>query len=47
MKLADVQQSLINEKEGTLHPDRLTVTGKTLRENNQGKEIKISMLFIL
>ena len=42
--------AIINElmkKEGTLHPDRLTVTGKTLRENNQGKEIKISMLFIL
>lgn len=35
--------AIINElmkKEGTLHPDRLTVTGKTLRENNQGKEIK-------
>ena len=36
-------QAIINElmkKEGTLHPDRLTVTGKTLRENNEGKEIK-------
>ena len=35
--------AIINElmkKEGTLHPDRVTVTGKTLRENNQGKEIK-------
>ena len=40
---------IINElmkKEGTLHPDRLTVTGKTLRENNEGKEIKILMSFI-
>ena len=24
----------------SLHPDRITVTGKTLRENNEGKEIK-------
>ncbi|WP_105980395.1 dihydroxy-acid dehydratase [Staphylococcus simulans] len=35
--------AIINElmkKEGTLHPDRVTVTGKTLSENNQGKEIK-------
>ncbi|MGX8003935.1 dihydroxy-acid dehydratase domain-containing protein [Staphylococcus hominis] len=35
--------AIINElmkKEGSLHPDRLTVTGKTLREQNQGKEIK-------
>ena len=35
--------AIINElmkKDGTLHPDRLTVTGKTLRENNEGKEIK-------
>lgn len=35
--------AIINElmkKEGTLHPDRITVTGKTLRENNEGKEIK-------
>ena len=34
--------AIINElfkKEGTLHPDRITVTGKTLRENNEGKEI--------
>ena len=42
--------AIINElmkKDGTLHPDRLTVTGKTLRENNEGKNIKILMLFIL
>ncbi|RZI09106.1 dihydroxy-acid dehydratase domain-containing protein, partial [Staphylococcus aureus] len=35
--------AIINElmkKEGTLHPDRVTVTGKTLRENNEGKEIQ-------
>ncbi len=35
--------AIINElmkKDGTLHPDRITVTGKTLRENNEGKEIK-------
>ena len=35
--------AIINElmkKDGTLHPDRLTVTGKTLRENNEGKNIK-------
>ncbi|EIS6282993.1 dihydroxy-acid dehydratase [Staphylococcus pseudintermedius] len=34
--------AIINElmkKEGVLHPDRITVTGKTLRENNQGKAI--------
>ncbi|KIX90529.1 dihydroxy-acid dehydratase [Staphylococcus microti] len=34
--------AIINElmkKEGVLHPDRITVTGKTLRENNEGKEI--------
>ncbi|WP_324174214.1 dihydroxy-acid dehydratase [Staphylococcus pseudintermedius] len=34
--------SIINElmkKEGVLHPDRITVTGKTLRENNQDKAI--------
>ncbi|WP_086429315.1 dihydroxy-acid dehydratase [Staphylococcus cornubiensis] len=34
--------AIINElmkKEGVLHPDRITVTGKTLRENNQDKEI--------
>ncbi|MDT3895025.1 dihydroxy-acid dehydratase [Staphylococcus arlettae] len=34
--------AIINElfkKEGTLHPDRITVTGQTLRENNEGKEI--------
>ncbi len=33
---------IINElmkKEGVLHPDRITVTGKTLRENNQDKAI--------
>ncbi|MDN8801679.1 dihydroxy-acid dehydratase, partial [Staphylococcus aureus] len=32
----------INElmkKDGTLHPDRISVTCKTLRENNEGKEI--------
>ena len=31
--------AIINElmKRRTLHPDRLTVTGKTLRENNEGK----------
>lgn len=42
--------AIINElmkKDGTLHPDRLTVTGKTLRENNEGKNIKILKLFIL
>ena len=42
--------AIINElmkKDGTLHPDRLTVTGKTLRENNEGKTSKILMLFIL
>ncbi len=35
--------AIINElmkKDGTLHPDRITVTGKTLRVNNEGKEIK-------
>ena len=35
--------AIINElmkKEGTLHSDRLTVTGKTLRENNQGNNIQ-------
>ena len=35
--------AIINElmkKDGTLHPDRLTVTGKTLRENNEGKTSK-------
>ena len=34
--------AIINElfkREGTLHPDRITATGKTLRENNEGKEI--------
>ncbi|ELH0955042.1 dihydroxy-acid dehydratase [Staphylococcus pseudintermedius] len=34
--------AIINElmkKEGVLHPDRITVTGKTLRENNQDKTI--------
>jgi len=34
--------AIINElfkKEGTLHPDRITATGKTLRENNEHKEI--------
>ncbi|MGV3042290.1 dihydroxy-acid dehydratase [Staphylococcus rostri] len=34
--------AIINElmkKDGVLHPDRITVTGKTLRENNEGKEI--------
>ncbi|OEK98962.1 dihydroxy-acid dehydratase [Staphylococcus casei] len=34
--------AIINElfkKEGTLHPDRITATGKTLRENNENKEI--------
>lgn len=34
--------AIINElmkKESVLHPDRITVTGKTLRENNEGKEI--------
>ncbi|EHT3605441.1 dihydroxy-acid dehydratase [Staphylococcus pseudintermedius] len=34
--------AIINElmkKEGVLHPDRITVTGKTLRENNQDKAI--------
>lgn len=34
--------AIINElmkKEGVLHPDRITVTGKTLRENNQNKAI--------
>ncbi|EGQ2823402.1 dihydroxy-acid dehydratase [Staphylococcus pseudintermedius] len=34
--------AIINElmkKEGVLHPDRITVTGKTLRENNQDKVI--------
>ncbi|WP_353419718.1 dihydroxy-acid dehydratase [Staphylococcus delphini] len=34
--------AIINElmkKEGILHPDRITVTGKTLRENNQDKAI--------
>ncbi|PTI42237.1 dihydroxy-acid dehydratase [Staphylococcus succinus] len=34
--------AIINElfkKEGTLHPDRVTATGKTLRENNENKEI--------
>ncbi|EOG8983748.1 dihydroxy-acid dehydratase [Staphylococcus pseudintermedius] len=34
--------AIINElmkKEGVLHPDRITVTGKTLRENNQDKPI--------
>ena len=42
--------AIINElmkKDGTLHPDRLTVTGKTLRENNEGKTSKILKLFIL
>ena len=40
---ADGVPAIINElmkKDGTLHPDRITVTGKTLRENNEGKEIK-------
>ncbi|NHA36768.1 dihydroxy-acid dehydratase [Staphylococcus schleiferi] len=34
--------AIINElmkKDGVLHPDRITVTGRTLRENNQDKEI--------
>ncbi|EJD5668090.1 dihydroxy-acid dehydratase [Staphylococcus pseudintermedius] len=34
--------AIINElmkKEGVLHPDRITVTGKALRENNQDKAI--------
>lgn len=34
--------AIINElmkKPGTLHPNRITVTGKTLKENNEGKEI--------
>ncbi|EGQ1788724.1 dihydroxy-acid dehydratase [Staphylococcus pseudintermedius] len=34
--------AIMNElmkKEGVLHPDRITVTGKTLRENNQDKAI--------
>ncbi|PNZ99026.1 dihydroxy-acid dehydratase [Staphylococcus massiliensis CCUG 55927] len=34
--------AIINElmkKEGTLHPDRITATGQTLRENNEGKAI--------
>ncbi|HEC2147932.1 TPA: dihydroxy-acid dehydratase [Staphylococcus delphini] len=34
--------AIINElmkKEGVLHPDRITVTGQTLRENNADKEI--------
>lgn len=34
--------AIINElfkREGTLHPDRITATGKTLRENNEGKAI--------
>lgn len=34
--------AIINElfkKEGTLHPDRITATGKTLRENNENKAI--------
>ncbi|EGQ2683523.1 dihydroxy-acid dehydratase [Staphylococcus pseudintermedius] len=34
--------AIINElmkKEGVLHPDRITVTGKTLREDNQDKAI--------
>ncbi|EGQ1671457.1 dihydroxy-acid dehydratase [Staphylococcus pseudintermedius] len=34
--------AIINElmkKEGVLHPDRITVTGKTLRENNRDKAI--------
>uniref|UniRef100_UPI000A418D51 dihydroxy-acid dehydratase domain-containing protein n=1 Tax=Rhizobium aegyptiacum TaxID=1764550 RepID=UPI000A418D51 len=34
--------AIINElmkKDGTLHPERITVTGKTLKENNKGKEI--------
>ncbi|HAR6594444.1 TPA: dihydroxy-acid dehydratase [Staphylococcus pseudintermedius] len=34
--------AIINElmkKEGVLHPDRITVTGKTLKENNQDKAI--------
>ena len=42
--------AIINElmkKDGTLHPDRLTVTGKSLRENNEGKTSKILKLFIL
>ncbi|MGT2340958.1 dihydroxy-acid dehydratase domain-containing protein [Staphylococcus aureus] len=42
--------AIINElmkKDGTLHPDRITVTGKTLRENNEGKEIKNFMSFTL
>ncbi|EGQ3296692.1 dihydroxy-acid dehydratase [Staphylococcus pseudintermedius] len=45
--MEDVHQAggvpaIINElmkKEGVLHPDRITVTGKTLRENNQDKAI--------
>lgn len=34
--------AIINElmKKDVLHADRITVTGKTLRENNEGKEIK-------
>ena len=42
--------AIINElmkKDGTLHPDRLTVTGKTLRETMKVKKLKISMSFIL
>ena len=35
------------KKDGTLHPDRLTVLGKTLRENNEGKTSKFWKLFIL
>jgi dihydroxy-acid dehydratase len=34
--------AIINElfkKEGTLHPDRITATGQTLRQNNENKEI--------
>ncbi len=45
--MEDVHQAggvpaIINElmkKDGVLHPDRITVTGRTLRENNQDKEI--------
>ncbi|MBA8779629.1 dihydroxy-acid dehydratase [Staphylococcus schleiferi subsp. coagulans] len=45
--MEDVHQAggvpaIINElmkKDGVLHPDRITVTGRTLRENNQNKEI--------
>lgn len=40
--LAGGVPAIINElmkKEGVLHPDRITVTGKTLRENNQDKAI--------